>query len=88
MFKKDSEITQKSVNELSYMNAVLSESMRIFPPTGFGNQGLISSKGGQSVVGCWAPENVRFHHSTTLGHVLTSLPRIRCSIYHYAAYRY
>lgn len=60
MFKEDGEITQKSVNELSYMIAVPSESMRIYPPTGFGIPRLVASKGGQSVAGCWVPEKVRF----------------------------
>ena len=60
MFKEDGEITQKSVNELSYMIAVLSESMRIYPPTGFGIPRLIASKGGQSVAGYWVPEKVSF----------------------------
>lgn len=58
-FKKDSDITQKSVNELPYMLAVLSEGMRIYPPTAFGLPRLIASKGGQSVAGCWVPEKVR-----------------------------
>lgn len=58
-FKEDSEITQKSVNELPYMLAVLSESMRVFPPTGYGIPRLIASKGGQSVAGCWVPQKVR-----------------------------
>jgi cytochrome P450 len=60
IFQEDGEITQKSVNELSYMIAVLSESMRIYPPTSFGIPRLIESNGGQSVAGCWVPEKVRF----------------------------
>jgi cytochrome P450 len=59
-FNEDGEITQKSVNELSYMIAVLSESMRMYPPAPFGIPRLIASKGGQSVAGCWVPQNVRF----------------------------
>ncbi|KAK1086721.1 hypothetical protein LTR48_003269 [Friedmanniomyces endolithicus] len=35
-FKTDSDITSKSVNSLTYMLAVLTESMRMFPPTAFG----------------------------------------------------
>jgi cytochrome P450 len=62
MFKEDSEITPKSVNELSYMIAVLSESMRIYPPTSFGIPRSIASKGGQSVAGYWVPEKVRLLH--------------------------
>ncbi|KAF2099150.1 cytochrome P450 CYP3/CYP5/CYP6/CYP9 [Rhizodiscina lignyota] len=66
MFKEDGEITQKSVNELTYMLAVLSEAMRIYPPTGFGIPRLISSKGGQSIAGSWVPEKTRcsiYHHA-------------------------
>jgi cytochrome P450 len=59
-FKEDGEFTQKSFNELSYMIAVLSESMRIYPPTGFGFPRLIASKSGQSVAGHWVPEKVPF----------------------------
>ncbi|KAL1606247.1 hypothetical protein SLS60_003649 [Paraconiothyrium brasiliense] len=65
-FEKDSEITPASVNELEYMIAVLSETLRIFPPSGFGFPRLISSKGGQSVAGGWVPEGTRcsiFHHA-------------------------
>jgi len=57
-FKEDGEITQKSVNELSYMLAVLSESMRVYPPTSFGLPRLIASNSGQSVAGFWVPQNV------------------------------
>lgn len=63
MFKADTEIDPQSVNRLSYMIAVLSESMRIFPPTGYGIPRLISSKGGQSVAGCWVPEKVMLYCS-------------------------
>ena len=88
MFKEDREITPKSINELSYMIAVLSESMRIYPPTSFGIPRLIASKGGQSIAGCWVPENVRLIHSMKFQCALTSLLQTRCSIWHHAAYRY
>ncbi|KAF2438407.1 cytochrome P450 [Karstenula rhodostoma CBS 690.94] len=65
-FKRDEEITPTSVNGLEYMVAVLSETMRVFPPAGFGFPRIISSKGGQSVAGGWVPEQTRcsiFHHA-------------------------
>lgn len=65
-FKQDGEITPRSVDGLEYMAAVLSETMRIFPPTGFGFPRIILSKGGQSVAGRWVPEQTRcsiFHHA-------------------------
>jgi cytochrome P450 len=65
-FKRDDAITPASVNELEYMVAVLSETMRVFPPSGFGFPRIISSKSGQSVAGRWVPEQTRcniFHHA-------------------------
>jgi cytochrome P450 len=65
-FKTDGEITPTSVNGLKYMIAVLSETMRVFPPSGFGFPRIIVSKGGQSVAGHWVPEQTRcniFHHA-------------------------
>ena len=58
-FKEDGEITQKSVNELEYMIAVLSEALRVYPPAGFGLPRIIANKGGQSIAGWWVPEKVR-----------------------------
>lgn len=58
-FKSDSEITYKSVNDLTYMIAALSETMRIFPPTGFGFPRHISAKEGQTVAGHYVPHKVR-----------------------------
>jgi cytochrome P450 len=71
MFKEDKDITQQSVNELPYMIAVLSESLRIHPGTGFGLPRLIHSKGGQMVAGVWVPEKVRSRFEGAL-HMLTS----------------
>lgn len=65
-FKSDAEITQKSVNDLTYMIAILTETMRIYPPTGFGIPRHISTKGGQVVAGGYVPENTLcsvFHHA-------------------------
>lgn len=88
MFKEDRDITPKSVNELGYMIAVLSESMRIYPPASFGIPRSIASKGGQSIAGYWVPEKVRLIYSTMFSFDLTSLLQSRCSIWHHAAYRY
>lgn len=60
-FKDESEITPKSVNDLTYMIAVLSEASRVKPPTGMGFPRFIASRGGQSVAGHWVPERVRSH---------------------------
>lgn len=65
-FGTDVEMTSTSVNGLRYMIAVLSETMRVFPPSGHGFPRIISSKGGQSVAGQWVPERTRcniFHHA-------------------------
>lgn len=61
VFKVDSEITVKSVNKLPYMLAVLSEGLRVFPPAPFAVARIISTKGGQTVAGYYAPENVSFY---------------------------
>lgn len=57
-FKDDSEITTKSVNELPYMLAVLSEGLRIFPPTPFPLARTVAVKGGQDIAGYYVPEKV------------------------------
>ncbi|KAK3213566.1 hypothetical protein GRF29_28g342805 [Pseudopithomyces chartarum] len=65
-FEQEDEITPTTVDDLEYMIAVLSEGLRIFPPTGFGFPRIISSKGGQNVAGHWIPEQTRcsvFHHA-------------------------
>lgn len=60
-FRDDNDITPKSVNELPYLIAVLSETSRVFPPTGMGFPRFIISKGGQFVAGNWVPEKVHRH---------------------------
>lgn len=57
-FTKDEDITQRSVNGLSYMLAVLNEGMRVFPPAAIGFPRIITRKGGQDVAGNWIPEKV------------------------------
>jgi len=57
-FKTDSDITSKSVNSLTYMLAVLTESMRMFPPTAFGLPRFVAAKEGQMVAGHHVPHNV------------------------------
>ena len=57
-FRQDSDITIKSVNDLSYMLAVLSEALRTFPPTAFGIPRIITAKEGQVVAGHHVPYNV------------------------------
>jgi cytochrome P450 len=57
-FKDDSEITAKSVNELEYMIAVLTETLRVFPPSAFPFPRIVSMKGGQYIAGHFVPENV------------------------------
>lgn len=69
-FKSNDEITPQAVNHLSYMLAVLSESLRIFPASPWGFPRIISSKGGQTVAGHWVPEGVgfRYRHCPVSGH--------------------
>ena len=62
-FSNDDEITVKAVNDLTYMRAVLSEALRIFPPTGFGFPREVISEGGQMIAGTFVPKGVRNHIS-------------------------
>lgn len=57
-FKSDGEVTVKSVNDLTYMLAVLSESMRIFSPSPFGFPRIITTPGGQAIAGHHVPYKV------------------------------
>lgn len=87
-FKDDSEITVKSMNELEYMIAVLSEAMRIFPPTGFPMPRIISTKGGQHIAGHYVPENVSNHTLLWTCSYITDVYQTYVAISHHAAYRY
>jgi cytochrome P450 len=57
-FSDNNEITPASVNDLTYMLAVLSEAQRVFPPSPWGFPRIIASKGGQKVAGHWVPKGV------------------------------
>ena len=57
-FKSNEEITLSAVNDLTHMLAVLSEALRVFPPSAFGFPRIIATKGGQTVAGYWVPEGV------------------------------
>ncbi|KAK3671590.1 hypothetical protein LTR78_008513 [Recurvomyces mirabilis] len=57
-FKSDEEIDVRSVNNLPYMIAVLSEGLRVFPPSPWGFVRRIASKAGQDVAGNYVPHNV------------------------------
>lgn len=57
-FTNDDEITLKAVNDLTYMRAVLSEALRIFPPTGFGFPRIVGSEPGQMIAENFVPKGV------------------------------
>ena len=84
-FKTDEDITVKSVNSLSYMLAVLNESMRVFPPTAFGIPRIISTKGGQTVAGNYLPENASTN--PFIVPLSADTAQTRVAIFHQAAYR-
>jgi len=57
-FRHSSEINATNVNELKYMIAILSETMRLYPPGPSGLARHIVNKAGQMVAGCYVPYNV------------------------------
>ena len=57
-FRSDEEMNTKTVNDLPYMIAVLSETLRLVPPAPYGFPRRIVSRGGQSVAGYHVPEKV------------------------------
>ena len=87
-FTTDSEITSKSVNDLAYMNAVLSEALRVYPPSPFGIPRLISNKEGQIVAGHHLPHRVCPRSSILQSHCVLITLQTRAAIFHHAAYRY
>ena len=56
-FHLDDEITFASTSKLSYLNAVLQESLRIYPPF-VTSLVRVTPPGGGNVDGHWIPENV------------------------------
>lgn len=56
-FNSQQEITIAEVNKMPYLNAVLNEGLRLYPPvpTGFPR---VVPKGGDIISGYWVPENV------------------------------
>lgn len=59
-FRSDQEISVKAVNELTYLGAVLRETLRIVPPAAFGLSRVITSPGGQHIAGHHVPQGVSF----------------------------
>ena len=59
-FKNDAEITPRSVNDLTYMIAVLTEALRVFPPSPFVFTRILESRAGQRVAGRSVPYGVRY----------------------------
>ena len=62
-FTSTSDISTKTVQQLSYLNAVIQETLRLVPGGAFGNPRWIRRKGGQMVAGYHVPENVRIRES-------------------------
>ncbi|KAG9237249.1 cytochrome P450 [Amylocarpus encephaloides] len=54
-FKHEDDITQISVNKLTYQTAVLEEALRFHPPTPFGFPRIVPGEKGQFVGGYWVP---------------------------------
>lgn len=56
-FKEEKDITFAALRELSYLNAVIQEGLRICPPTAGGLPRLVP-EGGDTVCGLWFPAGV------------------------------
>jgi cytochrome P450 len=59
-FKSEEDITQVSVNKLTYQMAVLEEALRIHPPAPLGFPRVVPGEKGQMVAGQFVPAGVCF----------------------------
>ncbi|PVH72394.1 cytochrome P450 [Cadophora sp. DSE1049] len=58
-FKTLDEITSRALMECEYLNAVVEEGLRIYPPAGAGHLSRIVPAGGCEIEGEWIPEGTR-----------------------------
>lgn len=54
-FRSTDSITNDTLSSMTYLTAVINETLRIFPPTPEGIPRIVSSKGGQTIAGHWVP---------------------------------
>ena len=57
-FSSLDEINSKALMQCMYLNAVVEEGLRIYPPAGAGHLSRIVPKGGCEIDGVWIPEGV------------------------------
>lgn len=57
-FSSLDEINSKALMHCTYLNAVVEEGLRIYPPAGAGHLSRIVPKGGCEIDGVWIPEGV------------------------------
>jgi cytochrome P450 len=57
-FSSLAEMNSKALMECDYLNAVVEEGLRIYPPAGAGHLSRIVPKGGCEIDGFWVPEGV------------------------------
>ncbi|PBP23483.1 cytochrome P450 [Diplocarpon rosae] len=65
-FQSLSEITSRDLMECVYLNAVVEEGLRIYPPAGAAHLSRIVPPGGCEIEGEWIPGGVRIHRRWTL----------------------
>ncbi|KAN0116772.1 cytochrome P450 [Hyaloscypha variabilis] len=58
-FSSLEEITSKALMNCEYLNAVVEEGLRIYPPAGAGHLSRIVPRGGVEIDGVWIPEGTR-----------------------------
>lgn len=57
-FREDSSITFKDVDKLPYLDALLKESLRLYPPIPAGLDRIVTEPAGITVAGQWLPQGV------------------------------
>jgi cytochrome P450 len=56
------DITSRELLKCEYLNAVVEEGLRIYPPAGAGHLSRIVPKGGCEIDGVWIPGGVSAHY--------------------------
>jgi len=64
-FDHEREIKLASTNKLEYLNAIISESLRLYPPVPTCIARMVSNPAGENIAGEWVPPNVGYCTKTS-----------------------